>query len=144
MSRNISDWQLDSRLREDTLAIFENGGLTILLMNDQRWPWLIVVPKVPGAEELHDLDPQIRAAVMDIAISAGEKLKTFTDCDKINVAAIGNMVRQLHIHVIARTEGDENWPAPVWGHGRAEKYDSQQADELIGKLRENLFDTPLS
>ncbi|NKB51509.1 MAG: HIT domain-containing protein [Rhizobiaceae bacterium] len=144
MSKNDPVWQLDSRLQNDTITVFENGGLTILLMNDQRWPWLIVVPKIVGAEELHDMDPQIRQAVMDIAVSTGEKLKSFANCDKINIAAIGNMVRQLHIHVIARSEGDANWPGPVWGHGQAEKYDQTQVDELVGKLKENLFDTPLS
>jgi len=144
MSTTQPDWQLDSRLQDNTIPVFENGGLVILLMNDQRWPWLIVVPKVAGAEELHDLDPQIRAAVVDIAVSAGEKLKTFTNCDKINIAGIGNIVRQLHIHVIARHEGDANWPDPVWGYGKIEKYDPAQAAELIDQLKENLFDTPLS
>ncbi|MEP1206929.1 MAG: HIT family protein [Rhizobiaceae bacterium] len=144
MSENDLIWQLDSRLLNDTIPIFDNGGLTILLMNDRRWPWLIVVPKIVEAEELHDLDPQIRQAVMDIAISAGDRLKTFTQCDKINIAAIGNIVRQLHIHVIARSDGDANWPGPVWGHGRVETYEPAEAAELVGQLKENLFDTPFS
>ena len=144
MSSTEYSWQLDSRLANDTLPVFDNGGVTILLMNDRRWPWLILVPKVAGAEELHDLGPEIGPVVMDIAISAGERLKAMTDCEKINIAAIGNMVRQLHIHVIARNEGDENWPGPVWGYGSAEPYSESEANALIGKLKEQLFDPSLS
>ena len=144
MSGTEYSWQLDSRLARDTLPVFDNGGVTILLMNDRRWPWLILVPKVAGAEELHDLGPEIGLVVMDIAISAGEKLKAMTDCEKINIAAIGNMVRQLHIHVIARNEGDQNWPGPVWGYGSAEPYRESEAAELVAKLREQLFDPSLS
>ena len=144
MSGTEYSWQLDSRLARDTLPVFDNGGVTILLMNDRRWPWLILVPKVAGAEELHDLGPEIGLVVMDIAISAGEKLKAMTDCEKINIAAIGNMVRQLHIHVIARNEGDQNWPGPVWGYGSAEPYRESEAAELVANLREQLFDPSLS
>ena len=144
MSGTEYSWQLDSRLAGDTLPVFDNGGVTILLMNDRRWPWLILVPKVAGAEELHDLGPEIGPVVMDIAISAGEKLKAMTDCEKINIAAIGNMVRQLHIHVIARNEGDQNWPGPVWGYGSAEPYEESEAAELVAKLKEQLFDPSLS
>ena len=144
MSGTEYSWQLDSRLAGDTLPVFDNGGVTILLMNDRRWPWLILVPKVAGAEELHDLGPEIGPVVMDIAISAGEKLKAMTDCEKINIAAIGNMVRQLHIHVIARNEGDQNWPGPVWGYGSAEPYRESEAAELVANLREQLFDPSLS
>ena len=144
MSSTEYSWQLDSRLAGDTLPVFDNGGVTILLMNDRRWPWLILVPKVAGAEELHDLGPEIGPVVMDIAISAGEKLKAMTDCEKINIAAIGNMVRQLHIHVIARNEGDQNWPGPVWGYGSAEPYEESEAAELVAKLKEQLFDPSLS
>ena len=144
MSGTEYSWQLDSRLAGDTLPVFDNGGVTILLMNDRRWPWLILVPKVAGAEELHDLGPEIGPVVMDIAISAGEKLKALTACEKINIAAIGNMVRQLHIHVIARNEGDQNWPGPVWGYGSAEPYEEPEAAELVAKLKEQLFDPSLS
>lgn len=144
MSGTEYSWQLDSRLAGDTLPVFDNGGVAILLMNDRRWPWLILVPKVAGAEELHDLGPEIGPVVMDIAITAGERLQAMTDCKKINIAAIGNMVRQLHIHVIARNEGDQNWPGPVWGYGTAEPYRESEAAELVAKLREQLFDPSLS
>ena len=144
MTGSENSWQLDSRLHKDTIPVFDNGGVTILLMNDRRWPWLILVPKVAGAEELHDLGPEIGPVVMDIAISAGERLKVMTGCEKINIASIGNMVRQLHIHVIARSAGDANWPKPVWGHGTAEPYSESEAAELVGKLKVELFDPSLS
>ena len=144
MSGTEYSWQLDSRLAGDTLPVFDNGGVCILLMNDRRWPWLILVPKVAGAEELHDLGPEIGPVVMDIATTTGKRLKELTDCEKINIAAIGNMVRQLHIHVIARREGDANWPGPVWGFGAAEPYGEAEAAELIAELKDKLFDPSLS
>ena len=108
-----------------------------------------LIPAQPRAKPPADLQPpfqqpEIGPVVMDIAISAGEKLKAMTDCEKINIAAIGNMVRQLHIHVIARNEGDQNWPGPVWGYGSAEPYEEPEAAELVAKLKEQLFDPSLS
>ena len=144
MSASNTPWQLDSRLRADTLVVSEDQDLMLLLMNDRRWPWLIIVPKQPGAEEWSDLEAGLGDRVFERVQSAGDRLKDFTNCTKINIAAIGNMVRQLHIHVIARSVDDPNWPAPVWGYGQAEKYDAKQADELIGNLKDHLFDTPIS
>ncbi|MEE9314288.1 MAG: HIT family protein [Rhizobiaceae bacterium] len=129
-------WQLDSRLEADTFPIMSYAECSFRLMNDSRWPWVIIVPQVAGAEELHDLSkPQIDNALM-MATQIGGKLKSYTGGNKINTAAIGNIVRQLHIHVVARNEGDPNWPAPIWGYGTAEKYSGAEGKVLAEKLKE--------
>ena len=144
MSASNTPWQLDSRLRADTLVVSEDRDLMLLLMNDRRWPWLIIVPKQPGAEEWSDLEAGLGDRVFERVQSAGDRLKDFTNCTKINIAAIGNMVRQLHIHVIARSEGDANWPGPVWGFGQAEPYDESEISDLIARLKDMMTHAPLS
>ncbi len=131
-------WQLDPRLQADTFPITSHGEYLYLLMNDKRWPWIIIVPQVYGLEELHDLPPGRIGTAMQIAADAGKKLKAFTGCDKINIAAIGNIVRQVHIHVVARSEDDPNWPAPVWGFGEKQKYDGADGTALAAQLKEQL------
>ena len=73
-----------------------------------------------------------------------ERMSLHFEADKMNVAALGNLVPQLHIHVIARNEGDQNWPGPVWGYGSPEPYDESEAAELVAKLKEQLFDPSFS
>ncbi|MEE3132334.1 MAG: HIT domain-containing protein, partial [Pseudomonadota bacterium] len=92
---------------------------SVLLMRDARFPWLILVPRIDGLRDLHDLPATYRErAFTEIEITS-EALRTYTSADKINVAALGNMVPQLHIHVIGRREDDAGWPAPVWSAGPA-------------------------
>lgn len=128
-------WFLDERLSTDTLALSSMEICDVRLANDSRWPWLILVPRVPEAEEFFDLRPGQREAVMHEAAQVGEKLKSVTSAEKINIAMIGNVVRQLHIHVVARSSGDENWPRPIWGHGEAEPYAPDHAMALVAHLR---------
>jgi len=92
------------------------------VMNDRRWPWLILVPQRPGIEEVHDLTPLDQAMLTFEVNMAAQTLKRVTGCTKINTGALGNIVRQLHVHVIARSEGDAAWPGPVWGYGLREPY----------------------
>ena len=128
-------FQLDPRLEADTFSVTDFEVCTCRLMNDNRWPWLILVPRKAGAEELFDLSPSQQEAAMREASQAGEKLKSLTSCSKINIAMIGNIVRQLHIHVVARMDGDANWPAPVWGFGQREGYSPEHARGLIAHLK---------
>jgi len=139
METRHADWSLDSRLQADTFPLFEDEHRCLLLMNDSRWPWLIAVPKIAGAVELHDLDRSRMHGEMEFSANIGERLKTMTDCEKINIAAIGNMVRQLHIHIIARSPGDTNWPGPVWGFGDAIPYTKPDADALIEQLKVHIL-----
>ncbi len=129
-------FQLDPRLDADTLPILDMTLSTVRLINDSRWPWLVLVPRIDGASELHDISAADQITLMKEAALAGRILKELTGATKINTAAIGNMVRQLHMHVIARSEGDANWPGPVWGFGAKVAYDEVEAGVLIARLRE--------
>jgi diadenosine tetraphosphate (Ap4A) HIT family hydrolase len=111
----MSVFKLDPRLEADTRPVLHTRLNDIRLMNDIRWPWIILVPRIAQAAEWHDLAQAEQATLWQETLKAGRILKAITACDKINTAAIGNIVRQLHVHVIARYEGDANWPGPVWG-----------------------------
>lgn len=134
---------LDPRLREDTFVITEEENSVMLLMNDARWPWIILVPKVPGAEELHDLDDAARSQIINQTMQISKGLRAETGCEKINIGALGNMVRQLHIHIIARKTGDPNWPGPVWGFGEREAYDEATANYFVAQWKEIVRVAPL-
>lgn len=135
MSAEPPDFQLDPRLAADTFPVGELPLCRVLLMNDARYPWLILVPRRAGLAELIELAEADRAQATVEMDRAARGLKELTGCDKLNVAALGNMVRQLHIHVIARFEGDPAWPAPVWGKGAAEPYKADAAELLLARLR---------
>ncbi|ODT56608.1 MAG: histidine triad (HIT) protein [Methylobacterium sp. SCN 67-24] len=122
MSGLKAGFALDSRLDTDSEPLMWLGLCELRIMNDNRWPWLILVPQRPGIEELHDLTPLDQAMLTFESNMVAHALKRSTGCTKINTGALGNIVRQLHIHVIARTEGDAGWPGPVWGHGVREPY----------------------
>ncbi|MFZ1815575.1 MAG: HIT family protein [Rhizobiaceae bacterium] len=130
----MNGFELHPRLRADTLIAGQRNGCLVLLMNDHRWPWLILVPQLGGLEELHDLDPASGASLFELVRESGAALKELTGCTKINTGALGNMVRQLHVHVIARKQGDANWPGPVWGHGSGESWPTDEAHAFIGQL----------
>jgi diadenosine tetraphosphate (Ap4A) HIT family hydrolase len=118
----LVSFQLDDRLARDALMIGDWPLTRVLLMNDARWPWLILVPRREGLVELIDLERADQAQSMDEASRASRFLKSHARADKINVGALGNIVRQLHLHIVARVVGDPAWPAPVWGYGAATPY----------------------
>jgi len=113
---------LDSRLDADSEHVIWLGLCELRLMDDRRWPWLLLVPQRPGIEEVHDLTPLDQAMLTFETNMVAQALKRVTGCAKINTGALGNRVRQLHVHVVARNEGDPNWPGPVWGYGLREIY----------------------
>ncbi|WGD29979.1 HIT domain-containing protein [Ancylobacter sp. WKF20] len=133
-----SGFGLDPRLEADTFPVGDLSLCTVRLMNDARFPWLILVPRQPDLAELIDLDDAARAQLTTEIDAASRVLKAATGCDKLNVAALGNMVRQLHIHVIARFTSDAAWPGPVWGVGQRKDYAAPQAMVLAGRLRREL------
>ena len=122
---------LDERLRRDTLVVGDWPLSRVLLMNDVRWPWLILVPRLEGLVELTDLDAAGRTQLTEEAALAAGFLKAHAGADKIDVGALGNIVRQLHLHIVARSIGDPAWPAPVWGHGGPRPYPDRAAQTLI-------------
>lgn len=134
MKVDDSAFSLHPRLAADTLPVGRLALCHVLLMNDARYPWLILVPAVAGMRELHDLAPPDRMRLMDEIGLVSEVLASQFRPDKINVGAIGNIVSQLHVHVVARHEGDAAWPAPVWGMGQVEPYAEQAAAERLADL----------
>jgi diadenosine tetraphosphate (Ap4A) HIT family hydrolase len=129
---------LDERLARDTFVVGDMALARVLLMNDARWPWLILVPRRDGLVELADLDPGDRTQLIEEAAYASRFLKAHAGADKINVGALGNIVRQVHVHVVARTIGDPAWPGPVWGFGAARRYDGAEAEALIAAAARSL------
>ena len=107
-------------------------------MRDARYPWLILVPEMPGLVEIVDLDRDDRIRLMDETDTAAKALSRLFAPDKINTGALGNIVRQLHVHIVARNQGDPAWPGPVWGHSAAEDYSAAALNVRVAELREAL------
>jgi len=127
-------FDLDPRLAGDTLLVGDLPLCRVLLMGDARYAWLVLVPRRPGLVEVSDLPEDERALLWAEAGLAGSALRAVAPCDKLNIGALGNIVRQLHVHVVARTEGDAAWPGPVWGYGKAEAYPAGEAERRIEVL----------
>lgn len=104
-------------------------------MNDTRYPWIVLVPRIPGASEWLDLPEQQQQVLLSEINIAAKVLREHFSCEKINIGALGNIVRQLHVHVIARTSQDEAWPGPVWGQGIAVAYSTAELEILLEKLQ---------
>lgn len=127
-------FELHERLAADTLLVTDLALCRVLLMNDRRFPWLILVPRRPGLRDFDDVAGAEKAdfhAEIDLASAV---LREVAGAEKMNVAALGNMVPQLHVHVIARFSGDAAWPSPVWGMGQAEPYGADEARSLVERL----------
>jgi len=118
----VTEFALDERLARDSEFLARIGLCELRVMNDSRWPWLVLVPQRPDVFEIFDLSPLDQTMLSVETNMVAAALKQATSATKINIAAIGNIVRQLHVHVIARNEGDANWPGPVWGFGKAEPW----------------------
>lgn len=128
---------LHPTLARDTVEIAALPLCRLLLMNDRRFPWLILVPErdsLQSPREIHELAPAERAELVEEIAWASEALTRLFQPDKVNVAALGNLVPQLHVHVVARFAGDAAWPGPVWGSGAAVPY----GDAELAALRERL------
>ncbi|WP_333677296.1 HIT family protein [Dyella sp.] len=130
-----SDFELHPRLWADTQHIAALPLCELLLMKDSRFPWLILVPRVAGCTEIFDLPEQARALLWQEINQVAKALRDVAPCDKLNIGALGNIVRQLHVHIVARKEGDAAWPGPVWGHGRAEPYQDDALSSLVQTLQ---------
>jgi diadenosine tetraphosphate (Ap4A) HIT family hydrolase len=130
---------LHERLAADTWTVKDLPLCRVLLMNDKRYPWTVLVPRREGLRDFHEVAKGDKAAFLAEIDRVSEVLQGLTGAHKMNVAALGNMVPQLHVHVVARFEGDAAWPKPVWGHGEAEPYVPAEADLLMEKLRKGLL-----
>ena len=128
-------FQLDERLAADTVSVMQSGVIDIRMMRDARYYWLVLVPQIENAVEWFDLPDVAARALFTTAQETAQRLQALTRADKMNIAALGNMVKQLHVHVIARHETDEAWPGPVWGVGEAVDFDEAELKDRLIALR---------
>lgn len=131
-------FELNRRLNADTTPLMWLGLCELRIMDDRRWPWLILVPQRAGIEEIHDLTPLDQTMLVFETNLVAQELKNITGCSKINIGALGNVVRQLHIHIVARNEGDPGWPGPVWGHGVREPYRPEDRHQFAARIKSAL------
>ncbi|HAV88053.1 MULTISPECIES: HIT domain-containing protein [Stutzerimonas] len=131
---------LDARLAQDTLTIGDFPLCRLLLMNDANYPWFILVPRREEVSELFQLDVGDQQLLWREATALAEIVKDTFGADKMNVATLGNVVSQLHVHVIARRKDDASWPSPVWGRLPAKPYSDEQVAEIRHKLKLVLAD----
>jgi diadenosine tetraphosphate (Ap4A) HIT family hydrolase len=135
MSTSEAPWSLHPQLARDTIPVGDLALARVLAMNDANYPWAILVPRRPAAVEIIDLDATERGRLMAEIAPVAAALKQLTGCDKLNVAAIGNVVPQLHVHVVARRTDDAAWPRPVWGTVPAKPYAAGDLDAFVAALR---------
>lgn len=131
----MNAWHLDARLADDTAPVIDLALCEVRLMDDANHPWLVLVPRVAEAVEIIDLDPAQRTRLTAEIDAAARALKALFKPHKLNVAALGNQVPQLHVHVIARYTDDIAWPRPVWGAANARPYAPEELVERVGALR---------
>ena len=134
----MTTFELDPRLERDSDLVARLDLCQLRFSKDGRWPWLILIPERPGVSETFDLSGQDQATLSLETNRVAAALKDVTGAVKINIGAIGNIVRQLHVHVVARHEGDPNWPAPIWGFGAAEPWDAEARAQFLAQLMEHL------
>lgn len=115
--------ELDARLAEDSYPVTELPLCQLRLMDDARYPWLMLIPRRRGASEVFDLNEADQQQLWREASRVGQAFKELLGGDKLNVASLGNVVPQLHVHLVLRRQGDEAWPGPVWGQGEPRRYD---------------------
>jgi diadenosine tetraphosphate (Ap4A) HIT family hydrolase len=133
-----NEFSLDPRLVADTHNIIDLPLSRILLMNDQRYPWVILVPRRLKILEIHHLSDEDQISLYSEINCAARLLETEFKPKKLNIGAIGNIVPQLHIHIVARNEKDPAWPGPVWGHSVAIAYSKNKKGQILDRLRTSL------
>lgn len=134
----MATFKLDSRLQQDCFLIGDFFLSQVLLMNDRNFPWLILVPRVAGISEIVQLSMGNQQQLLSESGIISNLLLELFPTDKLNVAALGNIVSQLHVHHIARRKDDQCWPSPVWGYGGGIAYRDQEKVELINKIQQEL------
>lgn len=131
----MDDFTLHERLAADTVPVVDLPLCRLLLMNNRLFPWVILVPRRAGAVEIHRLEEADQHQLARETAIAARALEQICQPDKINSGALGNLVPQLHIHVIGRRRDDPAWPGPVWGSGHAAPYAPGEAEQRLVQLR---------
>lgn len=129
---------LDARLAKDSAFIADGPLSQVRLMNDQRYPWLVLVPRVANVSEWLDLDGGQQRLLLAEINQAGALVRSEPGVQKLNLGALGNIVRQLHIHLVGRREDDAAWPGPVWGNGSALAYAPAELETEVARWRQRL------
>jgi len=131
-------FELHERLKKDTFPIAHLDVSHLLLMNDRSLPWCILVPEREAIRELYELSKEDRGDLMEEIAFISRILRHLYNPDKINVGALGNLVPQLHVHVLGRYQTDRAWPGPIWGTGPPAPYTQEEADAVCARVREAL------
>src|SRR5258708_9142382 len=130
---------MGARVKEGSSAIGDVRVWRVLVIKDAHYPWLLLVPRRDGAVEIIDLDEVEQAQLMTEVSRVARALKEITKCDKLNIAALGNLVPQLHVHIIARRPSDAAWPRPVWGVMPPLAHDAEEVQNFISALRRKIW-----
>ena len=133
-----TDFILDPRLAADSVFIADGPLSQVRLMDDARFPWLVLVPRVPEVSEWLELDGAQQRLLLAEINQAGNLIRAEPGMEKLNIGALGNIVRQLHVHLVGRHAGDAAWPGPVWGSGTAQRYPQASLDNRITYWRQRL------
>ena len=128
-------FKLHPRLQQDTFFIGQSSLCEVLLMNDARYPWVILVPKREDITEIYQLDNKDQQQLMIESSFVASQLANMVNADKMNVAMLGNIVSQLHLHHVARFSVDQTWPDPVWGKGQAVPYNQDESNVVCQQLK---------
>ena len=139
MTGSPLSWSLHPQLEQDTEAVGDLPLSRLLVNNDANYPWLLLVPRRDKAVEIIDLAEVEQAQLMTEVSRVARALKDITKCDKLNIAALGNVVPQLHVHVIARRKSDAAWPRPVWGVAPPLPHDAEEVQTFISALRRKIW-----
>src|SRR5690349_5808373 len=134
-----SAWSLHPQLKKDTIDIGDLPLSKVLVIQDANYPWLLLVPRRPDVVEIIDLDEVEQAQLMTETTRVARALREITKCDKLNIAALGNVVPQLHVHVIARRKTDAAWPKPVWGAVPPVEHDPEELKRFTAALRKKIW-----
>jgi diadenosine tetraphosphate (Ap4A) HIT family hydrolase len=130
-----ASFEVNDRIAADSVLVAEWPLCQLRLMDDRRYPWLLLLPRKPRLEEWTELSDDDLAVLAVEIKRASVALGAVATFDKLNVGALGNIVRQMHVHIIGRSVGDAAWPGPVWGQGTREPYSPEARDALVGRLR---------
>lgn len=128
-------FELDARLHNDTYFVCDLALSRVLLMNDRQFPWLILVPRKHNVSEIIELTEEEQIVLLKESALVSKAMQELFSPLKLNVAALGNVVRQLHVHHVARFDTDVAWPKPVWGNQPSKPYQEEQAKTLVAQIK---------
>ncbi len=134
----MSDFELDPRLAADSVFIADGPLSQVRMMDDARFPWLLLVPRVKDASEWIDLDGGQQRLLLAEINQLSQMLRAEPGVGKLNIGALGNIVRQLHVHLLGRHEGDAAWPGPVWGSGPAQRFEPDALSQRVAQWAQRL------